>query len=281
MTVGIEEIRAWVDAELDEPRADAVANAVMSDEFLRHTAEKLRASRLPYRQAYAQALVSDVPQSLRIQIAALRGPVVKSPDVQNLSTRAANHAVNNSSFRLFGIAASLMIAVLVGYLSGTNTATHDSPAALADTQMHPENFARTVAAYQKFYVRDTLKGAVPPDPARVTERLASQTGMQVKIPELEGYQFIRAQRLSFGGELLLQLVYLGAEGRPLALCYMAVLESGAGNENSSRDTATLKTHHGLNTAEWRNNGHRFVIVSDAPENKLLELSLSTRQQWNS
>jgi len=280
MTVDIEDIRAWVDGELAEPRAEAVARAVKSDEFLRHAADKLRASQLPYRQAYEPLLVSDVPASLRIKIAALQeqGSVVKKPDVRNLPISAAN----DNSFKLFGIVACMLIAVLVGYLAGANTVKRSAPATVsADTLMQPENFARTVAAYQKFYVRDTLKGTEPPDPAKVAKHLANQTGMQVIIPQLDGYKFIRAQRLSFGDKLLLQLVYLGAEGRPLALCYMAALQGEAGNGKSdSAGTTILASHHGLNTAEWRNNGHRFVIVSDASENKLQELSLSTRQQWN-
>ncbi len=285
MTVEIEDIRGWVDAELVEPRAEAVARAVKSNEFLQHAANKLRASRLPYRQAYESVQVPDVPESLRIKIAALQereqaqDPVAGNPDVPNLPVNAEN----DSWFQLFGIAACMLIVVLVGYLAGANTAMRGVPAASisVDALMHRENFARTVAAYQKFYTRDTLNGIEPPDTARVAKRLAKQTGMQVIIPQLDGYEFIRAQRLSFGGELLLQLVYLGAEGRPLALCYMPALQHEARNRNSDgTDRPVLTKHHGLNTAEWRNNSHRFVIVSDASENKLQELSLSTRQQWN-
>ena len=204
-----------------------------------------------------------------------------------------------------GIAASLMLAGLIGYLAGANTTsqtpdtlatdrlatkaptnnvsttnavagngTSPDASVLTDTPSHSTNFARNVAAYQKFYVRETLKGAVPLNPVKVSERLANQTDMEVIIPELEGYEFMRAQRLSVDGELLLQLVYLGAEGGPLALCYIATPES------KGETATTLQQHHGLNTVEWRHNGHRFVIVSDAPGEKLEQLSQSTRQQWS-
>jgi len=73
--------------------------------------------------------------------------------------------------------------------------------------------------------------------AALTERLARQTGMEVIIPALEGYEFIRGQRLSFNGEPLLQLVYLGAEGAPLALCYMPT-------QQADTDTAVVQRHHG-------------------------------------
>lgn len=302
MKVEIEDIRAWVDGELDEPQASQVRNAVLSDKRLKQTADKLQASQLPYREAYDKTPMPDVPESLRTKIEALRSPTVANPAVENPTVEnntvhnpgtnspnienLPNKAANNSSFKMIGIAASVIIAALIGhlgYLAGANTVTQAAPDASASVEtQHNENFARTVAAYQKFYVRETLKGTVAPNPVKVADRLADQTGMQVIIPELEGYKFMRAQRLSIDGELLLQLVYLGAEGGPLALCYMAAVDGETGSEQSNTTgTTTLQNHHGLNTAEWQHNGHRFVIVSDAPEETLTELSQSTRQQWNS
>ena len=306
MKVEIEDIRAWVDGELDEPQAGQVRNAVLSDKRLKQTADKLHASQLPYREAYEKMPMPDVPESLRAKIEALRNPTVANPTVTNPTVEnptvenntvhnpgtnspnienLPNKAANNSSFKMIGIAASVIIAALIGhlgYLAGANTVTQAAPDASASVEtQHTENFARTVAAYQKFYVRETLQGAVAPNPVKVADRLANQTGMQVIIPEFEGYKFMRAQRLSIDGELLLQLVYLGAEGGPLALCYIAAVDGETGSEqNNTTGTTTLQNHHGLNTAEWQHNGHRFVIVSDAPEETLTELSQSTRQQWN-
>ena len=296
MTVEMEDIRAWVDGELNEQRASEIGSAVLASKSLQDTAAQLRASQLPYREAYEQVPVPDVPESLRLSIQQLNDPVMQHSEGQSATAR--NHGVqnlpktsaNNSFFKMAGIAASVMMAGLIGYLAGVNTneqvadpsapntvanaiSEPDSPA-FVETSPQSENFAQTVAAYQKFYVRETLKGTAPPNPLKVTERLADQTDMQVLIPQLEGYEFMRAQRLSVDGELLLQLVYLGAEGAPLALCYLATPDSSA-----ETDTI-LEKHHGLNTAEWRHNGHRFVIVSDAPEQKLEELSQSTRQQWS-
>ena len=278
MTVELEDIRAWVDGELKEPRASQINQAVLSDKKLQHTADKLRASQLPYREAFEQAPVPDVPESLRLKIDALQNSTPQVPQARDLPTKAAN----NSTYKMIGIAASVTLAALVGYLAGANKANPlvDAPV-LADTTQPPDNFARTVAAYQKFYVRETLKGTVAPNPVKVSERLASQTDMQVIIPELEGYEFMRAQRLSVDGELLLQLVYLGAEGGPLALCYMVTPDSEVETEQEGKGTpTTLQNHHGLNTAQWQHNGHRFVIVSDAPEKQLEALSQSTKQQWS-
>ena len=269
MKVEIEDIRAWVDGELDEPQAGQVRNAVLSDKRLKQTADKLQASQLPYREAYDKTPMPDVPESLRTKIEALRSPTVANPAVENPTVEnntvhnpgtnspnienLPNKAANNSSFKMIGIAASVIIAALIGhlgYLAGANTVTQAAPDASASVEtQHTENFARTVAAYQKFYVRETLQGAVAPNPVKVADRLANQTGMQVIIPEFEGYEFMRAQRLSIDGELLLQLVYLGAEGGPLALCYIAAVDGETGSEqNNTTGTTTLQNHHGLNTA---------------------------------
>jgi len=68
----------------------------------------------------------------------------------------------------------------------------------------------------------------------------------------------------------------------LALCYV-VAPSGDAGSGQGDETAvtTIQQHHGLNTAEWRHSGHRFVIVSDASEKTLDKLSQSTRRQWDS
>jgi len=256
MKVELEDIRSRIDGELDESQTSHVDSALLEDKKLQQIANKMRASQLPYRQAYNEAPVPDIPESLRAGIEALRNPATqKSPvqsiknhdmAVQPLPTDAANH----SWFKPASIAASVMIAAIIGYLgyqTGANTTTQDvSDTSIAAVDTQPKSFARTVA--------------------------------------LEGYEFMRAQRLSIDGELLLQLVYLGAEGGPLALCYMVDAEadttSNESNQSNKMGQTTLQSHHGLNTAEWRHNGHRFVIVSDASGNKLDELSQSTRRHWN-
>ena len=68
MTVEIEDILAWVDGELDESGARLIRNAVLFDESLLRTAEKLRLSRVLCREACEQSPVPDVPKSLRVKI---------------------------------------------------------------------------------------------------------------------------------------------------------------------------------------------------------------------
>ena len=303
MTVEIEDIRAWVDGELGELRSREVSRSVESDIELRSVANSMRASLLPYQEAYEQASLPALPDSLREKIADLQKSAnsgknfdkkFKNSAVSKPKNASEDDSVNsvandlgeNSTLKLFGIAASMMLAAMIGYLAGSDlNGKGVKPDTVASSDnLQTEKFAESVAAYQAFYTRDTLIGADNSASvvAAMTERLAKQTGMKMLIPKLDGYEFVRAQHLSYNGEPLLQLVYLGEEGGPLALCYMPAdtgSVSGIETDQSTGTDALLKQYHGLSTAEWVHKGHRFVIVSDVSEIKLDELSRSARRQW--
>ena len=294
MTVRVEDVRAWVDGELDAHQASVVESAVSDNNELQQAANAMRASQLSYQEAIDSIPLPKIPDTLRSNIAALKGsavdPAVESPS--NLSNNTPNTDVgDNRSFRMLGTAASVMLAAVIGFFAGSNSNSNPpvelvqveqqaqaQPSSADKPLQSPENFARTVAVYQTLYVRDTLIGTdnSPTAVSKLRERLSDQTGMDIQIPDLEGYEFVRAQHLEYGDEPLLQLVYLGAEGVPLALCFMP---AGANGDSDSENTK-LQAYYGLNTAEWLQNGRRIVMVSDAPEDKLNELSKSARQQWS-
>ena len=295
MTVKVEDVRAWVDGELDENQASVVESAVSDNNELRLAADAMRASQLPYQEALDSTPIPKIPDTLRNNIAALKVSAV-DPAIES-SSNLSNNALNstdveeNRSFKMIGTAASVLLAAGIGFLAGSNSNSNPpvesvqveqqaqaQPSSADKPLQSPENFARTVAVYQTLYVRDTLLGTdnSPTAVSQLKERLSDQTGMDLQIPDLEGYEFVRAQHLEYGDEPLLQLVYLGAEGVPLALCFMP---AGANGEGDSENTK-LQAYYGLNTAEWLQNGRRIVMVSDAPEDKLNELSKSARQQWS-
>ena len=72
MMVEVEDVRAWVDGELDEHHASDVARAVESDQRLMQASVAMRASQLPYRDAYDQIPVPELPESLRGKIQACK-----------------------------------------------------------------------------------------------------------------------------------------------------------------------------------------------------------------
>lgn len=296
MTVEVEDVRAWIDGELNDNRAREVERIVSSDEKLQRIASSMRASVLPYQEAYEQVPLPDIPDSLRDKIAALQNPAndpgklafsVSGAAAGKLSGNAdRNDVEKNSPLQVFGIAASVMLAAVVGYLAGAdlnNEMAEPDVVVANEVLLQSDSFAQSVAAYQAFYTRDTLIGTdnSPAVVAALIERLAGQTGMEILIPEFDGYEFVRAQHLSYNGEPLLQLVYLGEEGGPLALCYMPASTAAADTDldQDKSVVALMQKHYGLSTAEWTQKGRRFVIVSDVSEQKLGELSQSTQKQW--
>ena len=313
MAVEIEDVRAWVDGELDAQQANTVANAVSKNADLRQAADAMRASQLPFGDAYSETPIPDVPDSLRRKIESLQTTTaqisanIATQGAANTNDSAENanevdaentHAVTSADtvtsanaeekppFKMVGIAASVMVAGLIGFFAGSNLNNDATAPDVSETVAankppvnalpNPENFVRTVTAYQTLYSRDTRIGSdnSPDTVAALTERLSSQTGMDIVIPKLEGYEFVRAQHLEYGDKPLLQLVYLGEEGVPLALCFMPSQLDGGGED------VKLGHYYGLNTAEWKQNDRRIVMVSDAPEETMTELAKAARQQWS-
>lgn len=260
MKIEIEELRAWVDGELDEQRSRVVGEMVDSDPDMQVLVSRLRASRLQYKQAFEKKASPAMPDSLQQTVNSLRNQLQPSPSRRSLFPVTA--------------AASVLVAALAGYFVGSRPGMLNSPDRVA--AMSPvEGFASTVAAYQSLYVRETVSGIEAGDDkvTGLSARLLEQSDLKVQVPDLEalGYTFVRGQQLAFDGKPLVQLIYLPAEGLPLALCFMI--------DEGSETPLVLEKHFGLSTAEWRQQNKRFVMVSDASENAMSQLYRAAMDQW--
>ncbi len=125
-----------------------------------------------------------------------------------------------------------------------------------------------IAQYQSLYVRETLTGTIQSSvQAQGIVRAFAQSSQlpDFMTPDLssQGLIFQRAQRLNFDNIPLLQIVYLPAEGRPLALCAMpAIPLKLVPTADSSQPLAS----HGMTSSYWQRNGLAWVVVADwSPE----------------
>jgi anti-sigma factor RsiW len=86
------------------------------------------------------------------------------------------------------------------------------------------------------------------------------------VPDLRraGLTFKRVQRLGFGNTPLIQMVFLPASGKPVALCALPV----AGSD------APVATAHieGIGVAHWRRNQLAYVLAADLPAEQLAQLA---------
>lgn len=265
MNLKLEELREWVDGETDAERSGVIADAVSNSADLQDLVESLEVSRLPYREAYDAAPYPDMPDGLRQNVDAM---LASSGEAQ----------VKRNRFPIPLAAAGLLIAAMAGYLFGTfkdQNGTVD-PGTFASTNTSTntfESFAQAVASYQALYVRETLEGTVNNNVQAVAARLLEEADLKLQVPDLtgHGFEFVRAQQLSYNSQPLVQLVYLGDTGLPLAFCFMA--------EDGGASDLVLARHHGLQTAEWSGADKRFVIVSDTDNAQLEELYQTSMNQW--
>jgi len=264
MNVKLEELREWIDGELDAERSDIIEAAVSNSAELQDLAESLQASRLPYQEAFDAAPFPDLPEGLR-------------QNIDSMIESSEELPTKRKGFPIPLAAAGLLVAAMAGYLFGSVKNQNETidPAAVASiaSTATSDNFSEIVANYQALYVRETVAGTTNNNVQALTARLLEDSDLELQVPDLtkHGYQFIRAQQLAFNGQPLVQLVYLGDTGLPLAFCFMA--------EEGGASDLVLETHHGLHTAEWSVADKRFVIVSDADNTQLKEMYQTSMNQW--
>jgi anti-sigma factor RsiW len=121
------------------------------------------------------------------------------------------------------------------------------------------NWADPIVVYQSLYTRETV--ASLKENAGQTLQVLAEYGMRagrpVSVPDLssEGLEFKRAQILALQNSPVLQLIYLGASGKPVALCMLP-------QDARSNTAVDARTQLGLDVETWRHRGMGYALVSD-------------------
>ena len=255
MTIKLEELRAFVDGEIDTTRSAEIERLIASDPNLAEQAAAMEASQLPYRAAYM--IDEDKPP------ARLRDTIESWVVVSD----AVKHSEPTKPARPQWMFAAAMVAAL-----GLGAIASAMIFATPSTSTLPQ-WAKRVAEYQSLYVRATVQSSA--DAAghadELLAALTQRTGLETARPDLsaEGYTFVRAQELGFEGQPLVQLVYLGDGDVPLALCYMPGTVNGT----------TTGVHAGLAVTSWSQDKQRFVIVADESPETMERLQQQASSTW--
>lgn len=250
MTISETKLLAYVDGELSPADIAEIDRLLETNEELRLQELALRASCLPYQEAFSSQRLPDVPAELRERVQSL----ISSDDRSELApvTRSKRWPLIGAALAA-SFAAGLWMPVPIRL----------------DPQEH-ENlpWVHVIAHYQSLYVRETAERVM--DDTQVHALLARFTadgGMSVAIPDLRsaGYTFGRIQRLAVGNVPMIQTEYLPANGKPISLCVLAV----------RRDDAKVSTRRidGFGVSTWRRNGLEFVMLTDMPEKEVNRLAL--------
>ncbi|MCP2084557.1 UNVERIFIED_ORG: anti-sigma factor RsiW [Paraburkholderia sediminicola] len=302
------ELMAYVDGTLPVHAREAVERALngSADAMLR--VERLRASRLPYAEAFARQTLPPVPESLSARIAGMAREAKQSaqdaarndeaPGRQDAVAPAGRDASVNDAVvphpagaeasaavrsRLRIAPAWLAVAFVAGAFtcgfvlrlgSGTGPASM-AGASVASVGTGVSPWVMAAASYQQLYSRDTLAN-VEADPALVaktTAQIRDDDGLAIRIPDLSAYglTFKRVQRLRFNDKPLIQIVYLPKQGVPVALCVMKEAKPDAGTATRQVASMTVVT--------WRQSELGYALIGPLRGLDLNALgnSISTRR----
>ena len=100
-------------------------------------------------------------------------------------------------------------------------------------------------------------------------QLARTIGPRSDLPDLapQGFRFTRAQLLQFGEEPLVQILYLGSRGAPLAL----YVRKGEGTQ-----PPLFQPYGGIAGVAWSQGGLSYLLAGDEAEARLLKLADAIR-----
>ncbi|WP_220750732.1 hypothetical protein [Jannaschia sp. AI_61] len=137
-----------------------------------------------------------------------------------------------------GLAASLVLGVLIGAFGGA--------------RQGPDDWMAYVAAYQALYTEETLSSL--PAAQTVTDAgLAQALGRDLPPVDVEGLSFRRAQLLGYEGQPLVQMAFLTEGGAPVALCIIAL---------PRQDDSPLRMTQleGMQAAHWTDGGYGYLLI---------------------
>jgi anti-sigma factor RsiW len=244
---------AYADGELSASQAASVENALTECADLRDSVELLRASRLPYREAFAAQKLPPLPDALRLRIEAMAADAQKKP-TRRLQPRMWLAAAFVAGAFCAGLLQQLGGGLGASGTSGAFGAFGNHAATLAAADARP--WISVAAEYQQLYTRETV-ASLTPDPtvsANTVAAIRKDDGIGLRMPDLRaaGMTFKSVERLHYNGKPLVQMVYLPEHGTPVALCVMKDLRP---------DQSIAQRHmNGMTVVSWRQNELSYALI---------------------
>ena len=245
---------AYVDGQLARKQTRAVEKVLDQDDVIAARVEALKHAHSRLEAAFEAILAGE-----EVDVSAASAPVGEEAP--------AEWRVAKVALACIGIAAALGLAVL-GYgwplsLPGLTPTPQGGTQAAAVVPGWQEEAARAHALLSRASVEVGLESQGNPD--FVGFQLAQILGTNLKLPNLEpqGFRFARAQVLRSRDEPLIQILYLGARGAPLAL--YAKKGEGSG-------TLTERHYGAIGTVAWAEDGVAYLLAGEAEDTLLMRIA---------
>jgi anti-sigma factor RsiW len=270
-------LMSYVDNELSAEMREQVEQEIHASKDVADRVALLEASRLPYREAFAQQELPAVPASLTKSIedlirthadrpAAATHPV-EDPRAGSANDTSIPHDPGTPPpapirSRLRVAPAWLAVAFIAGaFFCGV--ALHFAPRSavgpattLASASMDTAPWVQVAASYQQLYSRETVAQDSPDaaTTARIIDAIHRDDSIAVRVPDLRaaGMTFVGVQRLRFHGRPLVQLVYLPEKGAPVALCVI--------KETKPDQAVSLHHINGMDVVTWRQAELGYALI---------------------
>jgi len=147
------------------------------------------------------------------------------------------------------------------------------PAAMETVASLPPDWRKEVARAQALLSRASLEIGVDSqsNPDFIAFQLGQAVGSELTPPDFtaQGFRFARAQILTFGGEPVAQLLYLGRSGAPLALYVKKGGKSAA---------PQVTRHEAITGIAWSQGGVDYFLAGESDEASLLRLAEAVRSE---
>lgn len=260
MTPDDSKLIAYVDGELDAADSAGVEQALAASPDLRESVDLLRASRLPYRDAFATQKLPPLPDALQRQIEAMASAAQPAD-----SDAPTQHPAHREAPRRYAAPLRLAAAFVAGAIV-SGSVLHFMPGAspltnylagheLASNEATP--WIRAAVDYQRLYTRDTVAD-VEPDlaaSAKTADAIRQVDRLPLRVPNLHdaGLDFKAIARLRFNDRPLVQIVYLPRHGAPVALCVMKDIRPD--------QQVAQQQLNGMTVVSWRQNELAYALIA--------------------
>jgi anti-sigma factor RsiW len=270
-------LMAYVDGELSPNDRHEVEREMSRSVEVSDRVALLKASQLPYQEAFSHQKLPPVPESLTRKIEEMARAAAAASATVASSKAGANddvliHGANNPPSapvrsRLRNAPAWAAVAFVVGVFCGgaalrlmpeAQPGLNSSSGLLASVTDRASPWVRAAAGYQELYSRDTVAELQPDmaSSAQTVNEIRKLDGLALHVPDLSaaGLKFKRVQRLTFNGKPLVQIVYLPNAGAPVALCVM--------KESKPNQTVSQQRVSKMDVATWRQDELSYALIGE-------------------
>ncbi|MGF6807133.1 anti-sigma factor RsiW [Paraburkholderia sp. Clong3] len=246
---------AYVDGELDPSEAASIEKELAVSPELQESVDLLRASQLPYREAFATQKLPPLPGELQRRIEAMASAAQRDE-----SNHASHQPITarKPQTRLWLAAAFVAGAFCAGLAMRLGPAWLGVPgsggAIVASNDA--TSWIHAAVGYQRLYTRDTVADITPDlgASAKTVTAIRYVDGIALRVPDLReaGLSFKAVARLRFNDKPLVQIVYLPDHGAPVALCVM---------KDARPDQAIAQQQlNGMTVVSWRQNDLVYALI---------------------